>query len=122
MLKVGDTLVSLAFLSDGTHLSNFDGDKHEWPVYTTIGNLSLNFHQMASRHSVVLFALLPISITNRNIPQPLRNVEQHTHREEPNYVIWQVLQPFTLKHIPAPRAGITTFSVQRVTSVVGNRF
>jgi len=32
MLRVGDTLVALMFMSDGTHLLNFAGDNTEWPV------------------------------------------------------------------------------------------
>jgi hypothetical protein len=66
---VGDLLVLLIFMSDGTHLSNFAGDKTEWPVYMTIGNLSSKIHQMPSTHSVVMATLLPIPIKNRNIPQ-----------------------------------------------------
>ena len=46
MLRVGDTLVSMIILSDGTHLSNSADDKTEWPVYMTIGNLSSKIRQM----------------------------------------------------------------------------
>jgi hypothetical protein len=67
-LRVGDTLVPLIFMSDGTHLSNFVSDKKEWPVYMTIGNVSSKIRQMPSTHSVVMVALLPIQIKNRNIP------------------------------------------------------
>jgi len=45
-LRLGDTLVPLIFMSDGTHLSNFAGDMTEWPVYMTIGNLSSKICQM----------------------------------------------------------------------------
>jgi membrane-associated phospholipid phosphatase len=69
MLRVGDTLVPLIFISDGIHLSNFADDKKEWPVYMTIGNLSSKFWQMPSGHTVVMVALLPIPMKNRNIPQ-----------------------------------------------------
>jgi len=31
-LRLGDILVPLIFMSDRTHLSNFAGDKKEWPV------------------------------------------------------------------------------------------
>jgi hypothetical protein len=56
-------------MSDGTHLSNFAGDKQEWPVYMTIGNLSSKIHETPTTHSVVMVALLPIPIKNCNIPQ-----------------------------------------------------
>jgi len=67
-LRPGDTVVALIFMSDGTHLLNFAGDKKEWPVYMTIGNLSLKIRQMPSMHTIVMVALLPIPIKNRNIP------------------------------------------------------
>jgi len=60
MLRVGDTLVPLIFMSDRTHLSIFRGVKGEWPVYLTIGNPSSNIHQPPSIHSGVRVALLPI--------------------------------------------------------------
>jgi len=56
-------------MSDETHLSNFAGDKKEWPAYMTIGNLSLKIRHIPSAHTVVMVALLPIPIKNRNIPQ-----------------------------------------------------
>jgi hypothetical protein len=65
---VGDKLVPLIFLSDGTHLSNFAGDKKESAVYMTIGNLASKIRQMPSTHSVVMVTVLPIPIKNRNIP------------------------------------------------------
>jgi hypothetical protein len=54
-------------MSDRTHLSNGAGDNQEWPVYMTIGNLSLKIRQMHPMDSVVMVALLPIHIMNRNI-------------------------------------------------------
>jgi hypothetical protein len=53
--------------ADRTHLSNFAGDKTEWPVYMTIGNHSSKIRQMPSRHSVVMVTLLPTPMRNRNI-------------------------------------------------------
>jgi hypothetical protein len=55
-------------MSHGTHLSNVAGDKKEWPVYMTIGNLSSKIRRMPSTLSIVMVALLPIRIKNRNIP------------------------------------------------------
>jgi hypothetical protein len=64
-------------MSDGMHLSNFAGDNTEWPVYMTIGNLSSKLHQMPTTHSVVMVALLPIPIKNRNIHQKRLDEQQH---------------------------------------------
>jgi len=44
--RVGDKLVPLNFMSDGTHLSNFAYDTQEWHVYMTIGNPSWKICQM----------------------------------------------------------------------------
>ena len=88
-------------MSDGTHLSNFAGDKKEWPVYMTIGNLSSKIRQTPSTHSVVMVALLPIPIKNRNIPQKRLDEQRQTNREVLNEVLRRVLQPLTFKQHPS---------------------
>jgi len=88
-------------MSDGTHLSNFAGDKKEWPVYMTIGNLSSKIHQMSSAHTVVMVALLPIPIKNRNIPQKRLDEHWQTNREVLNEVLRWVLQPLSFKLYPS---------------------
>jgi hypothetical protein len=120
--RLGHTLVPLIFMSDGTHLSNCAGDKKEWPVYMTIGNLSSKIHQMPSVHTIVMVALLPIPIKNCNTAQTRLDELRQTNREVLNKVLWRVLQPLTSNNIPMLRAGITTFSVQMATSGVANRF
>jgi len=92
MLRVGDELVPLIFMSDGTHLSNFVGDKKEWPVYMTIGILSSKLRQMPSTHSIIMVALLPILIKNRNIPHQRLDEQLQTNREVLNKVLRRVLQ------------------------------
>jgi hypothetical protein len=69
MVRLGDTLVPLTFMSYGTHLSNIAGDKKEWPAYMTIRNLSSKVCQMLLTHSVVMVALLLNAIKNRNFLQ-----------------------------------------------------
>jgi hypothetical protein len=71
MLRLGDTLVPLIFMSNGTNLSNFDGDMTEWPVYMTIGSLFCNIRQMPSTHTFVIVVLLQIPIKNRNTHQKM---------------------------------------------------
>ena len=68
-LRLGDTLVLLIFMSDGTHRLNFTGDNQKWPVYMAIGNQSSKIGQMPSMHIVIMAALLLIPFTNWNIPQ-----------------------------------------------------
>jgi len=102
---VGDTLVPFIIMSHGTHLSNFAGDKKQSPVYMTIGNLSSKIRQTPSTHSVVMVALLPIPIKNRNIPQKWLDQQQETNQEVLNKVLRQVLQPLTFKQHPSAKSG-----------------
>jgi len=92
-------------MSDGTYLSNFAGDKEEWPGYMTIGNLSLKLRQMSSTHSVAMVALLPIPIKNRNIPHKRLEEQRHTNREVPNELLRRVLQPLTVKQNSSADGG-----------------
>jgi hypothetical protein len=84
-------------MSDGTHLSNFAGDKKEWPVYMAIGNLSSKIRQTPATQSVVMVALLPIAINNGNIPQKQLDEQRQTNREVVNEVLRRQLQPLTFK-------------------------
>jgi hypothetical protein len=76
---------------DRTHLSNFAGDKKEWPVYMTIGNLSSKIRQMPSAQTVLMVALLPIPFKNRNIAQKQLDEQRQTNREVLNEVLGLVL-------------------------------
>jgi len=103
-LRVGDTLVPMIFLSDRTHLSNVAGDENEWSVIMTFGNLSSKICQMPSTHSVVMVALLPIPINNRNIPQNLLDEQRQSSREVLNAVLQWELQPLTCKQTPSAKS------------------
>jgi len=92
-------------MSDGTHLSKFAGEKKEWPVYLTIGNLSSEMRQMPSTHSVVMVALLPIPIKNRNIPQKRLDEQRQTNWEVLKSVLRRILQSLTIKHNPSAESG-----------------
>jgi len=100
-LRVGDTLVRLIFMSDGTHHSNFAGMQKEWSVYMTNGNISSKICQMDSTHSVVMVALPRIPINNGNIHQKRHHEQRHKNREVLNEVLLRILQPLTLKHNPS---------------------
>ena len=104
-LRLGDTLVPLIFMSDGTHLSNFAGDKKEWPVYVTIGNVSSKIRRMPSVHTVVMVALPPRPTKNPKIPQKRLDEQLQTNREVLNEVLRRVLQPLTFKLNPSAESG-----------------
>jgi len=92
-------------MSDGTHLSNFAGDKTEWPVYMTIGNLSSKLCQMPLTHSVVMVALRPIPVRNRNIPPKQLDGLRPTNRKGLNDVLQRVLHPLTFVQNPSAESG-----------------
>jgi len=104
-LRLGDTLVPLIFMSDGTHLSNFAGDQKEWPVYMTIPNLSSKICQMPSTHTILMVALLPIPIKHRNSLQKRLDEQWQTNREVLNEVLRRLLQPLTFKQNPNAESG-----------------
>ena len=104
-LGVGDTLVPLIFMSDGTYVSNFAGYKKEWPVYMTIDNLSSTIRRRRSTHSVVMVALLPVQIKTRNIPVTRLDEQWQTNQEVLNEVLGQVLQPLTIRQNPSAESG-----------------
>jgi hypothetical protein len=92
-------------MSDGMHLSNLAGNKKQWPVYMKFGNLSSRIRQMPSMHSVKMFALLPISITNRITPPKRLDEQWETNREVLNEVLRRVLHPLTCKQNPTAESG-----------------
>jgi prepilin-type processing-associated H-X9-DG protein len=104
-LRMGETLVPMILMSNRTHLSNFAGDKKEWPVYMTIRNLSSKICQTPSTHSIVIVALLPIPIKDPNIPQKRLDEQRHTNREVLNDVPRQLLRALTFKQHPSAGSG-----------------
>jgi len=84
MLRVGDTLVPMNFMSNGACFLNFAGDKNEWPVYRTIGNVSLKFHQMPSTDSIIMVPLWLSPIGNRNIFQKCLDEQWESNQEALN--------------------------------------
>jgi hypothetical protein len=71
----------------------------------TIGNLLLKIRQTPSTHSIVMVALLPIPIRNRNIPQKRLNKQRQTNLEVLNEVLLRLLQPLTFKQNPSAGSG-----------------
>jgi len=99
--RVDDTLVPIIFLSNGTHLSNFAGDKKEFPVYISIRNVSSKICQIGSTSGIVIIALLPFPIKNRKICQKWLDELRQTYRELLNKVLRRGLQGLTVKPKPS---------------------
>ena len=47
-------------LSDQTQLTNFSGDKKDWPVYVKIGKILSWTRKSRAKMSILLLALLPV--------------------------------------------------------------
>jgi hypothetical protein len=105
MLRLGYTLVPLIVRPDRTQLLNSAGDNKELGVYVTIGNLSSKIRQMYSSFTVVMVALQPIPITNRNIPHMRREEQWQTNHMVLNEVLRRELPPHTFGLNPSAKSG-----------------
>ena len=54
-------LAPVILASDKTTLSQFGGDKHAWPVYLTIGNISKHIRLQPSSHASILIGYIPVT-------------------------------------------------------------
>jgi hypothetical protein len=99
-LSQGDTLVPWIFMSDGAHHSNFALDTNVLPVYMTIGNHSSKIRQTPSTHTIIIVALLPIPMKNRNISQKQLDDQWRTNQEVLNKLFWRVPHPLTFEQNP----------------------
>jgi hypothetical protein len=71
----------------------------------TIGNVSSKICLTPSMHSVVMVALLPSPIKNRNIPQTRLDEQRQTNREVLNEVLRRQLQLLTFEQNPSAGSG-----------------
>jgi hypothetical protein len=101
MLRLGDTLVPLMFMSDGTRLLNFAGDKNQRPIYMAIGNHYSKICQMPAMHSVLIGSYMLIPLKNLIIHQKRLDERRQTNPEVLNDVVRQVLPPSTIKLNPS---------------------
>jgi hypothetical protein len=53
-------IVPLFGSSDQTHLTNYAGDRKEWPVYLSLGNLDSTIRSKSSNLATIVVALLPV--------------------------------------------------------------
>jgi hypothetical protein len=86
-LPAGATIVPVICASDKTHLTNFSGDQHGWPLYFTIGNIQKDIRWTPKKRAWILVGLIPCppkSAKNTDeawhsavgtVPSPLRNLD-----------------------------------------------
>jgi len=71
----------------------------------TIGNLFSKISQTLSMHTIILVAILPIPIKNRNIPQKQLHKQRQINREVLNEVLRRVLQLLTFTQHSSAESG-----------------
>jgi hypothetical protein len=67
------TIVPVICASDKTHLINFLGDQHAWPLYLTIGNIRNVIRRTVTKHAWILVVLIPCP------PKGAKNIDEAWH-------------------------------------------
>jgi hypothetical protein len=58
-LPAGATIVPVIFASDKTHLTNFSGDQHAWPLFLMIGKIRKDIRLTPRKRAWILIGLIP---------------------------------------------------------------
>jgi hypothetical protein len=86
-LPAGATIVPVICASVKTHLTNFSGDQHSWPLYFTIGNIQKDIRWTPKKCMWILVGLIPCPLKGAKITDkawhsavgtvlsPLRNLD-----------------------------------------------
>jgi len=69
----GATVVPVICSSDKTHLVNFLGDKHAWPLYLTIDNIRRDICRTPKNRAWILIGLMPCP------PKGAKNTDKAWH-------------------------------------------
>jgi len=72
-LPAGATIVPVICASDKTHLTNFSGDQHAWPLYLTIGNIRKHLRRTPKKRARILVGLIPCP------PKGAKNIDEAWH-------------------------------------------
>jgi len=72
-LPAGATIVPVICASDKTHLTNFSGDQHAWPLYLTIGNIREDIRRTPKKRTWIPFGLIPCP------PKGAKNIDEAWH-------------------------------------------
>jgi len=90
-LPAGATIVSVIFASDKTHLTNFSGDQHGWPLYLTISNIRKDIRRTPKKRAWILVGLIPCP------PKGAKNTDEAWHS-----AVGTVLSPLRNLDITGP--------------------
>jgi len=72
-LPAGATIVPVICASDKTHLTNFSGDQHAWPLYLTISNIRKDIRSTPKKRTWILGRLIPCP------PKRSKNIDEAWH-------------------------------------------
>jgi len=72
-LPAGATIVPVIWASDRTHLTNFSGDLHAWPLCLTIGNIRNDMRRKPTKRASILVGLIPCP------PKGAKNTDDSWH-------------------------------------------
>jgi len=72
-LPAGATFVPVICASHKTHLTNFSGNQHAWPLYLTIGNIPKDIRRTPKKRSRILIGLFPCP------PKAAKNMDDAWH-------------------------------------------
>jgi hypothetical protein len=90
-LPAGATIVPVICASDKTHLTNFSGDQHAWPLYLTIGNIQKDIRRTPKKRAWILVGLIPCP------PKGAKNTDEAWHS-----AVGTVLSPLRNLDITGP--------------------
>jgi hypothetical protein len=90
-LPAGATIVPVICASDKTHLTNFSGDQHAWPLYLTIGNIQKDIRRTPKKRAWILVGLIPCP------PKGAKNTDEAWHS-----TVGTVLSPLRNLDITGP--------------------
>jgi hypothetical protein len=72
-LPAGATIVQVICASHKTHLTNFSGDQHAWPLYLTIGNIQTDIRWTRKKRLWILVGRIPC------LPKSAKNTYEACH-------------------------------------------
>ena len=79
------------FASNKTHLTNYSGDQHAWPLYLTISNIAKDIRRTPKKHAWILVGLILCP------PKGAKNTDEAWHS-----VVGTVLSPLQNLDITGP--------------------
>jgi len=83
--------VPVIFASNKTHLTNYSGDQHAWPLYLTISNIAKDIRRTPKKHAWILVGLILCP------PKGAKNTDEAWHS-----VVGTVLSPLQNLDITGP--------------------